>query len=204
MDPIPASINEISDPEQIRVQLYASNQSIHAPLVQTVEAGANGRLLPAGGEQGQVLTKNSATDYDAVWSSAIGLRAFANIDGTAGSVALREGQNISGVTENATGDITLSFSESITSSAAVTVTAGDTGTPGVYVANLVEITTTSARFQIRDGSGTLTGADTICVIVAGIYSNFLLLSGDMQDTTLDKEELSGDQQLGDLKISGDE
>lgn len=35
-----------------------------------VDAGAVGQLVPAGGSSGQVLTKNSSTDYDVSWKSA--------------------------------------------------------------------------------------------------------------------------------------
>lgn len=199
----PQAISEIVDPENVRVQLYATNQTVHAPLVEAVRAGANGRLLPEGGEAGDVLTKASAADYDVVWSSAIGLRAFANIDGEATTATIREQFNVSGVTRNATGDYTVTWNESISSTAAVTITAGDTGTPGVYVANIVSISTTTCNFQVRDAAGTLVNCDTICVIVAGLFANFLLLSGDMQNTGKDKVSLSGDEAPGVEKISGE-
>src|SRR5688500_10925917 len=146
----PHAISDILDAADVRVQLYASGQTVTAPLTVAVRAGADGRLLPAGGEAGDVLTKNSATDYDVSWSRAIGLRAFANIDGTTAATAIREQYNVASVTENSTGDYTVEWDESISSTASVTITAGDTGTPGVYVANLVSMTTTTCNFQIRD------------------------------------------------------
>ena len=127
----PQAISVITDPADVRVQLYASNQTVHAPLTEAVRAGANGRLLPAGGEEGDVLTKASDDDYDVQWSRGIGLRAFANIDGSTGAAVIREAFNVASVTENSTGDYTVTWDESISSSASVTITCGDTGTPGV-------------------------------------------------------------------------
>lgn len=203
MSSVPAFISDITDADSVRVQLYASNTPVHAPLTAAVAAGGQGKFIPPGGDEGQVLTKASDDDYDVVWSSSIGLRAFANIDGTTSAAAIREGQNVSGVVENATGDYTLSFTESVSSTAAITITAGDTGTPGLYAANIVEITTTSVRFQIRDAAGDPIAADTICVIVAGVQSSFLLTSGDEQDSGADKIELTGDEQPGVEKLSGE-
>lgn len=197
----PQAIAEITDPENVRVQLYATNQTVHAPLVEAVRAGANGRLLPAGGEEGDVLTKASDDDYDVQWSRGIGLRAFANIDGTTSATVIREQFNVASVTENSTGDYTVTWDESISSSASVTITCGDTGSPGLYAANLVSLSTTSCNFQVRDASGTLTDCDTICIIVAGLYSSFLLLSGDEQATGTDKVELSGDAAPGVEELS---
>lgn len=199
----PQAIAEISDPDNVRVQLYASNQTVHAPLVEAVRAGANGRLLPDGGSEGDVLTKASDADYDVIWSRAIGLRAFANIDGSTGAAAIREQFNVSGVTENSTGDYTVTWDESISSTPAVVITCGDTGTAGVYVANIVSTTTTSCNFQVRTDDATLTDCDTICIIVAGLFSDFLLTSGDQQSGS-DKEETSGDAQPGVLRTSGQE
>lgn len=197
----PQAISEITDPENVRVQLYATNQTVHAPLVEAVRAGANGRLLPAGGEEGEVLSKASDDDYDVQWSRAIGLRAFANIDGSTGATVIREQFNVASVTENSTGNYTAFWDESISSTAAVTITCGDTGSAGVYVANLVSMTTTSVNFQVRDAAGTLTDCDLICVIVAGLFSSFLLTSGDEQDTGSDKVELSGDGAPGVEELS---
>lgn len=199
----PQAISEIVDPDNVRVQIYASNQTVHAPLVEAVRAGADGRLLPDGGDEGDVLTKASDADYDVTWSKAIGLRAFANIDGTTAATVIREQYNVASVVENSTGDYTVTWDESISSTAAVTITAGDTGTPGLYAANLVTMTTTSCNFQIRDAAGTLVSCDTICVIVAGLFSDFLLTSGDMQSGD-DKVELSGDAAPGVERTSGQE
>jgi hypothetical protein len=191
----PPAIAEISDPDVVSVQIYASRTSVIAPLVGLVDAGAKGRLLPAGGLEGDVLTKASDTNYDVVWSRAIGLRAFANIEGGVGPT-VREQFNVAGIVRNSIGDYTAAWNESISSTASITITAGDTGTPGVYVANLVSITTTTCQFQIRDAAGALTDCDTICILVAGLLSDFLLTSGDEQDTGTDKVELSGDEQPG--------
>lgn len=198
----PPAIAEITDPEVIRVKLYASGRDIQAPLVEAVRAGANGRLLPAGGDEGDVLTKASATNYDVQWSKSIGLRAWANIDGSA-TPAIREQFNVASITRNAAGDYTAFWSESISSTASITITAGDTTTPAVYVANIVAITTTSCRFQIRTHLNALTDCDTIGIHVAGNYADFLLLSGDMQADDDDKLSLTGDMAPGVVKLSED-
>jgi hypothetical protein len=199
----PQAISEITDPDPIRIKLYASNQEAHAPLIEAVRAGANGRLLPDGGDAGDVLTKASAEDYDVVWSRAIGLRAFANIDGTTAATVIREQFNVASVVENSTGNYTVTWDESISSTPAVTITCGDTVSAGVYVANIVAMTTTTCNFQVRTDAGTLTDCDTICIIVAGLFSDFLLTSGDMQAGD-DKVELSGDEAPGVERTSGQE
>lgn len=71
--PTPTAISEIDDPAKIRVTLYASNQPVHAPLVETVEAGAVGRLLPKGGNEGDALIKESSDDFDVKWAAASGI-----------------------------------------------------------------------------------------------------------------------------------
>lgn len=196
---IPPPIDEIDDPSSVRVTLYASNQAVHAPLIETVRAGANGRLLPAGGEAGQVLTKTTSDDYDVEWTSVRGIHSWVNFDGT-GTPAIRDDENIASITDNGTGDYTLNFGSSIGSGASVTITAGDTGTPAVYVANIVEITTQYVRFQVRDGSGSPIDVDTVCAHIFGRVYNWLILSGDEQ-SGLDKLEFSGDAAPGVLLLS---
>lgn len=203
MTPIPPAISEISDPDVVRVKLYASQTEVHVSLTEAVRAGGKDKFLPEGGEEGDVLTKASDEDYDVVWSKSIGLRAFANLDGTTSATAIREQYNVASFTENSTGDYTVTWDQSISSTAAITITCGDTGTPGLYVANIVSLTTTSCNFQVRDAAGALTDADTICIIVAGLFSDFLLTSGDMQ-AGKDKVELSGDMQPGVEETSGQE
>lgn len=192
--PAPTAISDIEDPEKIRVTLYASNQPVHAPLVDVVEAGAVGRLLPKGGLEGDVLTKGSDGNFDVKWSKAIGPRAWVNFDG--GTAAIREDFDVDHVTRNVAGDYTVHYSKSMSAAASVTVTAGDTGTPAVYVVNLVDLSTSYARFQVRDGSGALIDVDTVCVSVFGIERNFLILEGDEQIGGLDKILLEGDAAPG--------
>lgn len=192
--PVPSAISDIDDPEKVRVLLYASNQPITAPLVQSVESGAVGRLLPKGGLEGDVLTKSSDGNFDVKWSKAIGPRAWVNFDG--GAASIREDFDVDSITRNAAGDYTVHYSKSMSAAASVTVTAGDTGTPGVYVVNLVELTTASVRFQVRDGAGALIDVDTVCVSVFGIERNFLILEGVEQIGGLDKILLEGDAAPG--------
>lgn len=198
----PQAISEIVDPDPIRVKIYASNMDAHAPLVEAVRAGANGRLLPAGGDEGDVLTKASGTDYDVQWSKSIGLRAWANIAGGV-TPSIREQFNVESVSRTGIGDYTAFWTDSISSTASITITAGDTTTPAVYVANIVSIDTTSCRFQIRTHLNALVDCDTIGIHVAGNFTDFLLLSGDMQATGDDKLSLDGDMAPGVLKLSED-
>lgn len=195
----PTPIDAIDDPEKIRVTLYASNQPVHAPLVQAVEAGAVGRLIPKGGDAGDVLTKISGTDYDVRWEQNTGIHAWINFDGES-TPAIRDSEGISSITDNGTGDYTLNFGSSIGAGASVTITAGDTGTPATYAANIVEITTQGVRFQVRNLSGDPVDVDTICVHVFGRVYNWLILSGDEQGG-LDKIAFSGDAAPGVLLLS---
>ena len=53
------------------------------------EDGADGVGVPAGGAAGQVLAKNSATDYDAEWVDAsVGGGAVDSVNGQTGAVVL--------------------------------------------------------------------------------------------------------------------
>lgn len=64
-NPTPQAISAIDDPSKIRVSLYASGQQVHAPLTDVVEAAAGDRLLPTGGDEGDLLTKQA--DGTAAW-----------------------------------------------------------------------------------------------------------------------------------------
>lgn len=196
---IPAAIDVINDPEKIRVSLYASNQPVHAPLIEAVRAGANGRLIPAGGDVGDVIVKISGSDYDVRWSPVRAIHAWINFNGES-TPAIRDSEGIGSITDNGVGDYTLNFASSIGAGASVTITAGDTGTPATYTANIVAVTTQSVRFQVRDLSGSLIDIDTICAHIFGRVYNWLILSGDMQGG-LDKITLSGDAAPGVLLLS---
>lgn len=200
MTSIPKAISDIDDPEKIRVTLYASNQPVHAPLVEVVEAGAVGRLLPPGGEDGDVLTKDGASDYSVKWSRVIGPRAWVNFDGGI-SPSIRNDFNVDRVERNGVGDYTVYYSTSVGGGASVQVTAGSTSVPAVYVANLVDLSTAYVNFQVRDNAGALTDVDIVCVTVFGIEYNYLILSGDAQTDGLDKISLSGDAAPGVLMTS---
>lgn len=202
MTTTPQAISGIDDPDNVRVQLYASNQTVHAPLDVAVEAGARGRLLPPGGSEGEVLSKASGDDYDVVWRPTFGLRAFANIQGGVGPT-FREAYNFASVTRNGVGDYTAFYSESVSLTATVTFGAGDTTTPALYSVNIVAQTTGSVRLQVRNAAGALVDCDNIHIHVASLYHDYLLTSGDMQSGT-DKEEMSGDAQPGVLETSGQE
>lgn len=192
--PTPQAISGIDGPDRIRITLYANNQPVHAPLVQAVEAGAVGRLLPPGGDDGDVLTKDGSDDYDVKWSKSIGPRAWVNFDG--GTPEIRDNFNVDHVTRNDVGDYTVYYSSSMGGGASVTSTAGDSGTPGVIPVNLVEINTAYCRFQVRDSSGDPVDVDLVCVTVFGKNFIFMILEGDMQDDGLDKILLEGDEAPG--------
>lgn len=195
----PSSIEDIDEADDIRVLVYASNQPVHAPLVEAVRAGAKGRLIPKGGNAGEALVKASSDDYDVTWSPVRSIHAWINFNGES-TPAIRDSEGIASITDNGTGDYTLNFSASIGAGASVTITAGDTGTAGTYTANLVEITTQGVRFQVRDLSGDPIDVDTICAHVFGKIYNWLVLSGDEQ-SGLDKITLSGDAAPGVLLLS---
>lgn len=195
MASVPPAISGIDSAEDIRIVLLASNTIVHAPLVDVVEKSVDGKLIPPGGEEGQVLTKASSDDSDVVWSSKVGIHSWINFDGT-GTPTSRDEENILSITDNGTGDYTVNFGSSVGTGASVTVTAGDSGTPAFYTASLSEVTTTYASFQIYDSSGSAADVDTICVQTFGRLFNFLALEGDEQDDGLDKISLSGDAATG--------
>lgn len=199
-DTIPPAISDVSDTSDVRLVLLASNRIVHAPAEKVIEKAVDGKLIPTGGQEGQVLTKASDDDSDVVWSSRIGIHSWVNFDGT-GTIASRDEENVSSLTDNGTGDYTVNFGSSVGTGASVTVTAGDSGTPGLYTAALSEITTTYATFQIYDSDGTAADVDTICVQVFGRLYNFLSLSGDEQDDGLDKIALEGDMATGVLLLT---
>jgi hypothetical protein len=200
MDSVPPAISDIKDAEDVRIVLFASNQLVHAPLIAAVETSVDGKLIPPGGDEGQVLTKASGSDSDVVWSSRIGIHSWVNFDGT-GTISSRDEENVLSLVDNGTGDYTVNFGSSVGTGASVTVTAGDSGTPGLYTAALSEITTTRASFQIYDSSGSAADVNTICVQVFGRLFNFLALSGDQQDDGLDKIALEGDMATGVLLLT---
>lgn len=136
-----------------------------------------------------LLTVAEALDALGIGTST--LRAWLNFDGDGGAT-VRESFNVDGVTRNSTGDYTVTWEESISSTASIIITAGDTGTAGVYAANIVAITESDVNFQIRDASGTLVDADTICLHAMASPNEFLLLEGDMQTGT-DILLLEGDE-----------
>lgn len=190
----PQAISGIDEPERIRVTLYANNQPVHAPLVAVVEAGAVGRLLPPGGDDGDVLTKASDNDYDVTWSKSIGPRAWVNFDGEV-PATIRDQFNVTSVVRNSIGNYTVNYAISMGAAHAPQVTAGDTGTPGLYSANLVDLNTSYVNFQIRNHLNALVDVDTVSVLVFGREYNFLILEGDMQ-SGLDKILLEGDMAPG--------
>ena len=67
------------------------------------------KLVPAGGTTGQVLVKNSGTDWDDGWATvSTPVKAWVNFNGT-GTVAIRASMNVSSITDNGVGDYTVNF-----------------------------------------------------------------------------------------------
>lgn len=55
--------------DDVYTPLVASDEVLRAQLLALI-AATSSRLLPAGGAAGEVLTKNSGTDYDCSWAAA--------------------------------------------------------------------------------------------------------------------------------------
>lgn len=121
--------------------------------------------------------------------------AWLNFDGNP-SPTIRDSLSVTSVTRNAQGDYTVNYTSSLSSNASVQVTAGDTASPALYSANIVEISTAMVRFQIRDVTGTAVDVDTVCVTINGRVIDFLLLEGDALTGPLDKISLEGDAAPG--------
>jgi hypothetical protein len=197
--PTPQAISAINDPDRIRITIYASNQPVHAPLTAAVEAGAGGRLLPPGGSKGEVLINAGGGEYDTKWSTVIGSRAYLRFDGATPEIIDQVG--INAIIQDDTGEYTVKYLASVASGGSVTITAGDTQTPGIYTATLLESGTASFRFKVTDASGDPVDVDLICAHVFGRELGFFILSGDAQVDGLDKLSSSGDVATGVLLLT---
>ena len=86
-------------------------------------------------------------------------KAFSNFDGTAGSVAFADSFNYSSVTDNGTGDFTLSFTNNM-GNATYTPTIACTYFNGIYsggvVAASIRIFTSNASGTLQDRTDTVT------------------------------------------------
>jgi hypothetical protein len=72
------------------------------------------KLVPAGGTTGQVLVKNSGTDWDDGWATvSTPVKAWVNFNGT-GTVAIRASFNVSSITDNGVGNYRINFTTAMT------------------------------------------------------------------------------------------
>ena len=79
-------------------------------------------------------------------------KAWVNADGTATSAAARDSFNVSGMTDNGTGDYTASFSNSMNNANFSAVNSGGDGSNGVRASGAQTYATGSFRTYIRNTS----------------------------------------------------
>lgn len=84
-----------------------SNDPVRLQDMETFSGGGTITVnpLPTGGTAGQILTKNSGTNYDATWKNAIAWVKF-----TGSTAAILNSSNISSVVRNGGGSYTVTFS----------------------------------------------------------------------------------------------
>jgi hypothetical protein len=85
-------------------------------------------------------------------------KAWVNANGNATGAAARDSFNVSGMTDNATGDYTTSFSNSMNNANFSAVNSGGDGSTGVRAAGAQTYATGSFRTYIRNTSNTNTDA----------------------------------------------
>lgn len=95
-------------------------------------------------------------------------RAWVNFNGT-GTVAIRASGNVSSITDNGVGDYTVNFTNAFADANYSAVPSFGTSTTsnayGQYSQYRVHSTGSFRFIAARDGSGTVTDVDTICVAV---------------------------------------
>jgi hypothetical protein len=104
-------------PGRLVFSTTAGGTSLPTERLRIANTGAFGLSGTNYGSSGQVLTSNgsgSAPSWQAASSGAGNVVAWANFQGT-GTVSLRSSGNISSVTDNGTGDYTVSFTSSLSS-----------------------------------------------------------------------------------------
>lgn len=143
-------------------------------------AVASGRLVPSGGTTGQVLAKNSNTDYDTEWISAAGIGDALTSDSLA-QFAATTSLELKGVISDETGSGALVFADTPT---LVTPVLGVASATSV---NKVAVTApaTSATLTIADGAtltasatATVSGTNTGDVTLAGT-PDYITISGQV-------------------------
>jgi hypothetical protein len=111
-------------------------------------------IVASDGTSPVTLTKQSAA------------KAWANFDGDAGTVAARNSLNVSGFTDNGTGDYTVSFSNSMSAADYSASYCHDNRSSFISGAQVDELA--AGSFKARAGiNGSAVDADESCVSVLG-------------------------------------
>ena len=97
-------------------------------------------------------------------------KVWANLNGT-GTIALRDSQNVTSVTDNGTGDYTFNITNAMSDTNYMFLGAGGTGSPGgindIDVSR-VDLVATTGRFQaVRGSNNTLTDFAIVQVVAQG-------------------------------------
>jgi hypothetical protein len=95
-------------------------------------------------------------------------RAWVCFDGT-GTPAILGSGNVASITDNGTGDYTITFTTALPSAnyAAVMSVDGDNGVPGRFWVTYNTKTTTALRISVKDTTGTQSDVDNISVAIFG-------------------------------------
>lgn len=160
-------------------------------LTITPAAVADGRLIPDGGTTGQVLAKNSNTDYDTEWISAAGLGDALTSDGL-DQFAATTSAELAGVISDETGSGSLVFANTPTLVTPVL------GAATATTVNKVTLTqpATGSTLTIADGA-TLTASAT--ATVSGTNTGDVTLSGTPDYITISSQQIT----VGQVDLTAD-
>jgi hypothetical protein len=135
----------------------------------TVAANVGGTGLTAPGTSGNILTSNGTA-----WTSAAntGAKAWVNFNGT-GTVSIRDSFNVSSITDNATGDYTINFTNALPNNNYAM--AGSSllvaGVIGVVCENLIGPIKTTTAYRIAGLNTVTQGYADLSVISVAIFSS---------------------------------
>lgn len=92
-------------------------------------------------------------------------RAFANFDGSAATLSPRASFNVSSLTDNGTGDYTVTFTNAFTDASFAISTSSGSGSIGLNLCTkTTSLATGTARFTIASGGGSAGDGDPVSFI----------------------------------------
>ncbi len=148
----------------------AASSSASAAAASAVEAAASVATLNlptlTGGDAGKRLVVNSAEDgYDLVGIDSI-IKGWVHLDGT-GTAAIDDSFNVSSITDNSTGNYTVTWDTDFASVDYVAVAASSGGPSGGFITTLSSYATGSVVVQIKTVAPASVDDADVCVIAIG-------------------------------------